>query len=144
MELDHETTIVLAIHATARGFGWVILEGRRELIDWGLKEARGDKNRESLAKLERLIQWYAPSVLVIEDASAEHSQRHARIKELHRDLVEIATAHGVRVEEISRADVKGVFASQNVKSRYEIAVAIAQEFPPLSPWLPFPRDVWSA
>jgi hypothetical protein len=144
MEMDHEITVVLAIHATARGFGWVVFEGRHGLIDWGLKEARRDKNRESVAKVKKLIEWYAPQVLVFEDATAEHSLRHARIKELHRDLLEIARADGVRVEQISRSDVKGVFAGQHAKSRYEIAAAIAQELPPLSAWLPSSREVWSA
>jgi hypothetical protein len=144
MERNHEITVVLAIHATARGFGWVVFEGRQGLIDWGLREARRDKNLESIGKAIPLIEWYAPDVLVFEDATAERSQRHARIKELHRDLVELATAKGIRVEQISRSNVKAVFAGQHVKSRYEIATAIAEEFPALSPWLPFPRDLWAA
>ena len=40
---------MLAIYPTARGFGFVILEGRRRTIDWGANEARGDKNRVVVA-----------------------------------------------------------------------------------------------
>jgi hypothetical protein len=144
MELDHETPIVLAIHATARGFGWVVFEGRHGLIDWGVKEVRGDKNRESIAKADKLIELYAPDFLIFEDATAEPSQRRARIKELHRELVELATAHGVHVEQIPRSDVKKVFAARQAKSRFEISAAIAEEFTPLLPWMSSPRNVWKA
>jgi hypothetical protein len=46
---------VLARHPTSRGFGFVILEGPANLADWGVRAARRDQLRETLAKLSVLI-----------------------------------------------------------------------------------------
>jgi hypothetical protein len=144
MKHDQELQIVLAIHATARGFGWVVFEGRYALIDWGMREARGDKNRESVAKVAKVMKWYKPDVLVVEDAVAGHSRRDARIKQLHRQLAQLATSSGIETKDISRSDVKGVFATRHAKTRHEIAIAISEEFPQLVPWMPSPRNIWAA
>jgi len=41
--------LVLAVHPTTRGFGFVVFEDR-QTIDWGVKCVCGDKNRKALAK----------------------------------------------------------------------------------------------
>jgi hypothetical protein len=38
---------VLAIDPSTRGFGFAILEGPNQLIDWGVKETRADKEQAS-------------------------------------------------------------------------------------------------
>ena len=76
--------LILAISPTARGFGFVVLEGCNRTIDWGAKEARGDKNRDVLAKAAELMSWYTPDLLVLENAEGPESRRANRIRNLHR------------------------------------------------------------
>jgi len=42
---------ILAIAPATRGFGFAVLEGLDMLADWGVKEAKGDKNNQSLGKV---------------------------------------------------------------------------------------------
>lgn len=42
---------VLAIDPSTRGFGFAVLEAPNRLIDWGVKEARTDKQRRALSKV---------------------------------------------------------------------------------------------
>jgi hypothetical protein len=134
--------IVLAIDATARGFGWVVFEGRQGLIDLGTREARGDKNRESVRKVAKLLRWYKPDTLVLEDALAKHSRRHARIKRLHRDLADLAKSLRIEVAYLSRGEINTVFEVYRAKTRHIVAGAIAVEFPFLASWLPPRREIW--
>jgi hypothetical protein len=142
MKPDEEPQLVLAIFTTKRGFGWVIFEGPHGLIDWGRREARGDKNRQSVAKVTKLINWYKPDVLVLEDAIAKHSRRRKRIQLLQQDLTEVASSFGIDTEHISRSEIKAVFEARGAKTRYGIAAAVAVEFPTLAPWMPPPRKIW--
>jgi hypothetical protein len=136
--------LILAIHPTTRGFGFVVFEGRRRPIDWGTKDARGDKNERVLAKTAELISWYKPDILVLEDAHDAGSRRADRIKQLHQQLAELATGSKVRLRQFTRSDIKAVFASRGVSTRYKIAQAICKECPDLAPWLPLPRKIWNS
>ena len=53
MKLKHPP--VLALHATSRGFGFVVMSGPFSLVDWGTRQALKDKNATCLSKLTELI-----------------------------------------------------------------------------------------
>jgi hypothetical protein len=133
--------LILAIYPMSRGFGFVVLEGRNRTIDWGAKDARGDKNRVALAKASELMSWYRPDVLVLENADHAASRRTERIRNLYRQLTELAKTQKIAVRHFARSDIKAAFASRKASTRYEIAQAIAQELPDLAPWLPPPRKI---
>jgi Holliday junction resolvasome RuvABC endonuclease subunit len=134
--------LILAIYPTTRGFGFVIFEDRQRTIDWGVKDARGDKNGKVLAKIEELVSWYRPDMLVLEDVHGPASRRAERIRQLHALVVELAKTRKIRVRQYSRSDIKAVFAKRSASSRYEIAQAISRELPDLAPWLPPPKKIW--
>ena len=134
--------LILAISPTARGFGFVVLEGCNRTIDWGAKEARGDKNRVVLAKAAELMSCYTPDLLVLENVEGPESRRANRIRNLHRKLAELAKAREISVRRFARSEIKAAFASRKASTRYEIAQLISQELPDLVPWLPPPRKIW--
>jgi hypothetical protein len=134
--------LLLAIYPTTRGFGFVVFEGRRRTIDWGVKDARGDKNRRLLVKIEELVSWYRPEMIVLENAHGPTSRRAERIRHLHSLIVEFATNRKISVRQFSRSDIKLVFTNRDASSRYEIARAVSRELPDLAPWLPPPKKIW--
>ena len=134
--------LILAIYLTTRGFGFVVFEGRERTIDWGVKDVRGDKNRKVLAKIEELIAWYKPEVLVLENAHGTTSRRAARIRQLQLQVVELAKIRRIPVRQFTRSDIKVAFATRNASTKYEIAQAVSRELPDLAPWLPPPRKIW--
>src|SRR5437867_4414730 len=70
---------ILAIDACPRGFGFAVIENSDRLIDWGVKELRGDKNPKSRTAIEKLIACYEPDLVVVEDCTARGSRRRRRI-----------------------------------------------------------------
>jgi hypothetical protein len=139
---EHRERLILAIYPTARGFGFVVFEGPRT-IDWGVKGARGDsKNRKVLAKIDELISWYRPEVLVLEQVHSTGSRRAERIRQLHLQLVELAKTRKIQIRQFARSDIKAAFASRKASTKYEIAQAVSRELPDLAPWLPPPRKIW--
>jgi Holliday junction resolvasome RuvABC endonuclease subunit len=134
--------LILAIYLTTRGFGFVVFEGRQRTIDWGVKDARGDKNRKVLVKIEELMSWYKPDMLVLENAHGTKSRRAERIRQLQLQIVELAKTRKIPLRQFTRSDVRAAFASRNASTKYEIAGAVSRELPDLAPWLPPPKKIW--
>ena len=65
--------LVLAIHPTSRGFGYVVFEGPFAPYDWGTVGATGDKNAVCLRKIAMMLDRFCPETVVME-ASAKKVQ----------------------------------------------------------------------
>ena len=55
---------MLAVDPTSRGFGFAVLEGPQDLIDWGVKQVRARKTSRSLKAIQELMQRYRPEMIV--------------------------------------------------------------------------------
>jgi Holliday junction resolvasome RuvABC endonuclease subunit len=132
---------VLAIAPSTRGFGFAVLEGPDVLADWGVKTVQGNKNVQSLAKVEELITHYRPGVMVLQDTKVS---RHApRIKTLSQKIAALAATHGVGVELFSREQLRRGFFADGQGTKHAVAEIIAQRFPDeLASRLPPKRKPW--
>jgi Holliday junction resolvasome RuvABC endonuclease subunit len=133
---------VLAIDPSTRGFGFAVLEGPNQLIDWGVKETKKNKNARSLKLIAGLIDRYQPSVVVVEDYTEKGSRRCRRIQELINDISKLAAKRKIRVRSFSRVKVKQAFSQSGAPNKYDIAVAITKRFAELAPRLPRFRKPW--
>jgi len=61
---------VLALDPCARGLGLLVIEDSDRLIDWGVKEVRGDKNPKSRTAIEKLTGCSEADVVVVEACAA--------------------------------------------------------------------------
>jgi hypothetical protein len=135
-------SLTLAIHPTARGFGWVAFEGPFSPYDWGVVGAQGDKNAMCLRKLEALWSRLCPATLVLETYSRGRSARSNRISRLCSAMASYAGEHGAEVMIYSRNDIRACFASVGARTRREIAEAVARHVTALSTRLPRPTKPW--
>jgi RNase H-fold protein (predicted Holliday junction resolvase) len=133
---------VLAIDPSTRGFGFAVLEGLDQLIDWGVKETKKNKNAKSLELIEDLIDRYLPRVIVVEDYAGKGSRRCRRIQLLINDISKLAAKRKIKLRSFSRAKIKQTFSESDVSNKHKIAVAIANRFPELAPRLPRFRKPW--
>src|SRR6266702_7883474 len=101
---------VLAIDPFFRGFGFAILEGAKCPIDWGVKEARKDKAVLCVRQIVRLIEYYQPDVLVVEDWRDPGCRRCPRVRALLREILELAASRKVTTRRFSRRTVRAAFA----------------------------------
>ena len=85
---------ILAIALSSKGFGFVVMEGQKALVDWGVKAVKKlDKNRQSLVKAKELIAHYQPGLVILQASEGKGSRRVPRIRALHRQIIALAGAH---------------------------------------------------
>jgi hypothetical protein len=131
--------ILLAIDPTTRGFAFAVLEAPAFLVDWGSKSAPAH-NRDIPRKVDELLSRYKPDVLVLEDLAADGARRRVRAKKEIEAMERLAITRGVGVERVSRLKVLDTFAPG--KTKYEVAVCLAEIFPVLANRLPRKRNTW--
>jgi len=129
---------VVAIDPTTRGFAYAVLEGKKNLVDWGLIHVllRSDKN--ILSRVEEILDRTLPDLLVIEDGRC--TRRRERARRLIKGIECIAKHRKLQVVRISRAQVQDAFCPAVTKQ--QIAEALARAFPELVPRLPRIRKAW--
>ena len=143
MRQDRPGTLVLGIAPTTRGFGYAVFESIRLPVDWGVKEIRVDKNRQSLTRAAELFDRIKPATLVLEDWWAA-GRRSVRVRALLRALGRSACRQGIAVHGYSREAVCSVFATHGARSKDDMAAAIVRQVPELAACLPRRRRLWQS
>lgn len=120
----------LAIAPSSRGFGYAVLEGERQLVDWGSRSVKKeDKNKQSVEKVEQLIAQYEPDCLAMPDVNAKGSKRHKRIRELNQKIVALAQSRKLKTRLISSKQMKQALSHDERVTRHDLATTIAERFP---------------
>ena len=130
---------ILAIDPTSRGLAFAVLEAPAFLVDWGERIVPA-KSGGLLRKVDDLLMQYQPAIFVVEDVAATGCRRRKRAREEIRRMEQVAITRGARVKRVSRLTVIDTFAPR--KSKYEVALRLAQVFPVLGDRLPRRRKVW--
>ena len=134
--------LLLAVHPTSRGFGWVLFESPLSPVDWGIASARSGRNARLLARFERLLNRYDPAILVLEEFESGSAKRAVNIQMLCRSMIHLASCKGMDTKIYNRAVIRTVFSNIGAATRYEIAQAIAQRIDAFSHRLPRYRKPW--
>lgn len=137
-------TAVLALAPVYRGLGYVVFDHERELLDWGVMEARRNKNAVCLEKARLLLQLFAPKSVALELIGARSCRRRQRIRELISDLALLAEEGGHQLAFCDRSTVVTCLGLSHGATKDEIASAIACAIPPLAHRLPKPRQIWES
>jgi hypothetical protein len=110
-------------------------------VDWGIKMVQGDKNTNSLIKVEELIAQYQSGML-----GATRHQRFQTIetnKGIVPKIVELAETHKLSVKLFSRDRVHRAYFTFGLGTKQEIAEIIAKRFPDeLGTRLPLKSKAW--
>src|ERR1039457_565210 len=135
---------ILAIALSARGFGFVVMEGQKTIIECGGRVAAdGDKNAQSLAKMKKLLNFYRPGVLVLQDVEAKGSRRAPRIKTLNRQIKRLAGNQKIEGKLISGKQLRSLLLGNPKGTKKEMAEKLAKDFPDeIASRLPPKRRLW--
>lgn len=131
--------LVLAVHPTMRGFGWVLFESPLSPVDWGIAFAKPKRGERLLKRFERLLARYEPSVLVMEEIG--RARRNGMAERLCTTMEYLARDRGMDMQIFRQRAVQAVFAQAGAKTRYEIAEVIRQQIPALSHRMPRKRTL---
>ncbi len=136
--------LVLAIDPATPGIGFALFEGPRLPIDFGVKDAKVNKNAQGLLKVRELIDFYHPDVIVVEDYAGEGSRRCDRVQRLIRDIKKLAKTKKIKTYQYSRSAIRKTFAQFNAKTKYQIAQKITEWMPTFILRLPPERKMWTS
>ena len=142
--MNHKNPLVFAIHATSRGFGYVVFEGPFAPYDWGTVTVRGDKNAMSLHRIEKMFDRFTPETLVLEAYAGGKARRGYRLSKLYKALVSMAANRSIQVEVYTRGDIQACFANAGAATRQEIAEAVARTVTAFEHRKPKPRKAWQS
>jgi hypothetical protein len=130
------TLRVVAFDPTTRGFAYAIMEGRWNLIDWGMVHVLLRTDSNILSRVKKIIDRTLPDLVVVEDGRG--TRRRERARRINKRIAELAKRHNIPVRRVSRSCVREALKPAFTKD--EIALAVASIFPELGPRLPRPRD----
>ena len=134
---------ILAIALSAKGFGFVVMERQKTIIEYGRRKADGDKNAQSLTKFEKLLSYYRPGVLVLQDVEVKGSRRASRIKTLNRQIKGVAEKQKIEVKLLSGKELRSSLLGNPKATKQEMAEMLAAQFPDeLASRLPPKRKPW--
>ena len=131
---------ILCLDIRPRSFAFVAFEGPKVVLDWGAKSFRRGVNAVRVPlgiKVARLINEYAPCVLVLE---RPRTRKHVRIVEAIRKQAKIQK---LPIRLLSAKAVDEAFSGSN-DNKDQIASALATQFPDLLPVLPPKRKTWQS
>ena len=138
---SHYTGLVLAVHPTTRGFGWVLFENPHTPVAWAVVHARAGREQQLLSRFERLLDRYEPAVCVLEAYEDGASRRSPRIQELCRAMVHETALRAIDTPIFDREAIGAAFASAKATTRAEIAAVIAERIKAFSYRLPPKRKL---
>jgi hypothetical protein len=130
--------LILAIYPNARGFAYVVLQGSRSPVDWGISDLpRKYKSRRCLRRVQRLLEEYRPDALVL------RHPKHGWLVELAEGITELTTTRGVPTILLSRRQIRQTFAYLASPTRCAIVEAIVKQIPMLASFVPGRRNIWN-
>lgn len=131
--------LVLSLHPTSRGFGYALFERSEMPVQWGCASAPGNSGK-AMARLIELLEWYHPSVLVLE-AFGDDSRRRTRIQDLAETMTGLARSRDMSVAVYDRSAIGSALLGNPKATRHQVAQEVARRLPVLDVRLPKPRTV---
>lgn len=139
---------ILALDIRPRSFGYVVFEGPDLLLDWGAKSFRsGGVNAVKVpvaAKFARLLQEFAPSVIVMRQRSRPTVRLQPKLTKTIRTIQREAEKNRVPVRPLDRRAVLKAFGDIPRITRYQIASILANRYPELGFRFPPKRKPWQS
>jgi len=134
---------VLALDVHPRSFGFVVFEGPNRMLDWGVRSFRTGANAVKVpasTKFLALLDEFRPSAVVIGERLTGRTEKQTRML---ATIERQARSRRIPVRRVSRRDVNRAFVGFE-SNKYEVASALAQQFPALASRLPPRRKCWQS
>ena len=136
---------ILSIAPSARGFGFALIKESKVLAEWGTRTFadKDDKSGQLVPKIEKLMDRFQPSLLVMPDASEKGSRRSPWTRKLVKQAIALAGRYGVEATLIRKEQLRQFFFAGQKGNKHARAKILAERFPEeLADLLPPERQTW--
>jgi hypothetical protein len=140
--MNRNVTVTLSIYPNSRGFGYVVMEGPRMLVDYGISTVKPISNDAVLARLKKVMDHHRPTVVLLREADAATASQSPRVLKLIMAISGFVKDKGIPVHRYSREQIKNVFEQFGAATKYDIAQKIIGEYEELKERAPKQRKAW--
>ena len=144
MSSQKSSGLVLAVHPTSRGFGWVLFEGPMAADLWGIAGSKNDRTAWCMRRFEKLLTQYCPKAIVLEYRDPGDAAEDDRGWVLYQNMRGFAANRDIDVHVYTRAEVGTALVSDENARRRTIVEAVADLLPILRNRLPTKRKRWDS
>lgn len=137
-----QNEIVLALYPNSEGIAYAFFYEPGGLIDADIIRIKPFNNDRLLKTVEKTINYYSATVVVLENPSSSISRKGTRACELIAKIEELAKRKTIPVFRYSREQIRFVFEQFKAITKYEIAEALAELNPQIKNKLPGQRKPW--
>lgn len=142
MIVDVKLTLVL--YPNTHGIGYVLCEGPKEIIDFGLKSISRRDSQKYVAKAKEMMDFGKPDIVLLIDREQAKSRVSERIASILSNIECEAHRKELSVCKYSRDQIEHVFNEFKASNKYEMAKVIANWYDQLKSRVPYERREWMA
>jgi hypothetical protein len=144
---DAHGELTLALEIRPRKFGFAVFRGLTVLLDWGVRSCQIEhESPEATAarKVQQLIGLHRPDVLVMRRRQFLSKRSRKVIVAIMRRIEVEALSSSIRVSIVETKAIEDFFKSHGLRTKHQIATALAEWFDELSWKLPAKRRLWES
>ena len=139
---SRDTSRIVAIEPSSRGFGFAVLDCPARLLDWGTVRVTKRSNADGLRRVAILITRYQPDLIVLQDDRIRGFRHGGRSRALIGRVRTLASRKHLRTRCLQWRTVREAIVPAGSATKQAVAAAIAARFPELASRLPPPRKAW--
>lgn len=130
---------MISIYPNTLGFGYVVLNEKGEILDYGMVSIRPVRNDKCLDRIHEMVLYYQPQILILEDF--KNSNKSERVRKLLKNIYDYAQ-DSIRIFKYSREQIRNTFEVFGARNKYEVSKKISEAYPQLKSKLPEKRKTW--
>ena len=132
---------ILGLYPNGYGFGYAYLDEKGE-PQAHMRSVRNKKDDSLFTKMKQELVAYQPDILVLKEPKEYGRRSSKRITEAIQHIKEFAQECNVTVHQYTRDQVEGAFYNFGVRTKFERAQLMAQNFFSLEGIAPQYRKAW--
>ena len=131
--------ITLVLYPNAIGMGYIVCEGPKELIDYGMARIRPLSKSAYIKRLMKFMKTYKPDLVLVRGYEAGNIKVSQRVQGIIDSFQEEAEELNIKTHVYSRKQIQEIFKQFGSITKYGIAKKISEWYPELASRLPSPR-----
>ena len=130
---------IISIYPNTMGFGFVVLNDKGEILDFGVVSYRPVSSERCLNRIKEVVSYYQPNICILEDYKNSH--KSMRIKNLI-DKISDHMKDSAKIFKYSRVQIRDTFEVFGARNKYEISQKVCEVYPQFISKLPEKRKAW--
>jgi hypothetical protein len=130
---------IISIYPNTMGFGFVVLNEKGEILDFGVVSYRPVSSERCLNRIREIVSYYQPNICILEDCKNSH--KSVRVKKLI-DQINNNVKDSTKIFKYSREQIRNTFEVFGARNKYEISQKVCEAYPQFISKLPEKRKAW--